>query len=80
MLAGPDALVVLYVPGKRTQDESLHNLAQHRGQADRPLVPSSLLPATKSCLCSCRICTVTSLHELTRENLRFSYPLNLSSG
>jgi len=45
MLAGPDSLVVLHMPGERTQDESLHNLARHRGQADRPVVPGILLPA-----------------------------------
>jgi len=39
MLAGPDPLIVLHVPSEHTQDESLHNLAWHRGQADRPVVP-----------------------------------------
>jgi len=29
MLAGPDPLVVLQMPGERTPDESLHNLARH---------------------------------------------------
>ena len=43
MLAGPGALVVLHMPGEHTQDESLHNLARHRGQADRPVVPRTLL-------------------------------------
>jgi len=38
-LAGPDTLVVLHMPGESTQDESLHNLAQHLRQADRPVVP-----------------------------------------
>ena len=45
MLAGPDPLVVLHMPGERIQDESLHNLARHRGQADRPVVPRIVLPA-----------------------------------
>ena len=45
MLAGPDPLVVLHVPGERTQDELLHNLPGHQGQADRPVVPGILLPA-----------------------------------
>jgi len=45
MLFGPDPLVVLHMPSERTQDESLHNLPQHRGQADRPVVPGILLPA-----------------------------------
>ena len=31
MLAGPNPLVVLHVPGERTQDESLHNLS-HVGE------------------------------------------------
>ena len=44
-LAGPDPLVVLHMPGEGTQDESLHNLARHRGQNDRPVVPRMLLPA-----------------------------------
>jgi len=35
MLAGPDLLVVLHMPGEHTQDESLRNLVQHQGQADR---------------------------------------------
>jgi len=45
MLAGPDSLVFPHMPGDRTRDELLHNLAQHRGQADRPVVPSIFLPA-----------------------------------
>ena len=45
MLAGPDPLVVLHMPGARTQDESLRNVAWHRDQADRPVVPRILLPA-----------------------------------
>jgi len=45
MLAGPEPLVVLHMPSERSQDESLHNLAQHRGQADRPVVPRILLMA-----------------------------------
>jgi len=45
MLAGPDPPILLHVPGVRTQDESLHNLAWYRGQADRPVVPRILLPA-----------------------------------
>jgi len=43
MLAGPDPLIVLHMPGEHTQDESLHNLAWHGGQADRPVVPRILL-------------------------------------
>ena len=38
MLARPDPPVVLHMPGECTQDELLHNLAWHRGQADRPVV------------------------------------------
>jgi len=45
MLAGPESLVVLHVPGEHTQDESLHNVPWHQGQADRPLVPRILLLA-----------------------------------
>jgi len=45
MLARPDPLVVLHMPSERTQDESLHNLARHRGQADRAGVPRILLLA-----------------------------------
>jgi len=33
------------MPGERTLDKSPHNLAQHRGQADRPVVPGNLLLA-----------------------------------
>jgi len=44
-LAGPVALVVLHMPSESTLDESLHNLARHRGQADRPVVPGTLLLA-----------------------------------
>ncbi|KAK4806931.1 hypothetical protein QYF61_012652 [Mycteria americana] len=36
MLAGPDPLVGLHMPVEHTQDEPLHNLPWHRGQADRP--------------------------------------------
>jgi len=49
MLAGPDPLIVLLVPSERTQDEALHNLPHHRGQADRPVVPGILLPALLGC-------------------------------
>ena len=45
MVAGPDPLVFLHMPGKYTQDELLHNLAPHQGQADRLVVPGILLPA-----------------------------------
>ena len=45
MLAGPDPLVVLHMPSEHTQDELLHNLAWHQGQADRPEVHGFLLPA-----------------------------------
>jgi len=43
MLADPGLLFVLYMPGERTQDESFRNVALHRGQADRPVVPISTL-------------------------------------
>jgi len=45
MLAGLDPPVVLHTPGECTQDELLHNLPWHQGQADRPVVPRMLLPA-----------------------------------
>jgi len=45
MLAGPDPLVVLHMPSECTQDQSLHNLAWHRGQADLPVVPRIFHPA-----------------------------------
>jgi len=45
MLAGPDPLVVLHIPSERTQDEPLHNLPWHRGQADAPVVSRILLLA-----------------------------------
>jgi len=45
MLAGPDPLVVLHMPGERTQDEWFRNLNWHRRQADRPVVPEILLPS-----------------------------------
>ena len=45
MLAGPDPLIALHMPGDGTQNEWLHNLCRHRGQADRPVVPWILLPA-----------------------------------
>jgi len=45
MLAGPDPLVVLHMPGECTQDELLHDLARHQGQADRPVRSWDLLPA-----------------------------------
>ena len=44
MLAGPDPLVVLHMPHDGTQDDLLHNLPQHRGQADRPGAPRILPP------------------------------------
>ncbi|XP_075000742.1 GPN-loop GTPase 1 isoform X2 [Calonectris borealis] len=44
VLAGPDPLVVPHMACERPQDEPLHNLPQHRGQADRPVVPRILLP------------------------------------
>jgi len=43
MLVGPDNLVVLYVLHDGTQVELLHNLLQHQGQTERPLVPCILL-------------------------------------
>jgi len=48
MLAGPDPLVVLHMPGERTQDDLLHNISRHQGQADRPVVPRILLPTVLS--------------------------------
>jgi len=45
MLAGPDPLVVLHMPGECTQDELVHNPAWHQGQAARPVVPKIVLPA-----------------------------------
>ena len=45
MLTGPDPLVVLHMSGQRTQDESLHNLRWHQGEADMPVVPGILLLA-----------------------------------
>ncbi|KAK4810625.1 hypothetical protein QYF61_007362 [Mycteria americana] len=45
MLAGLDPLFILYMPCDGTQDDLLHQLSQHRGQADRPVVPRVLLPA-----------------------------------
>lgn len=38
MLAGPDHLIILHVPHDGTQDELLHNLAQHQGETDRPVI------------------------------------------
>ncbi|KAK4820506.1 hypothetical protein QYF61_000085 [Mycteria americana] len=45
MLAGPDPLVILYMACDSTQDDLLHQLPRHRGQADRPVVRRVLLPA-----------------------------------
>jgi len=45
MLTGPDPLVVLHVLHDGTQDDLLHNLVWHRGQADRAVVPRILLLA-----------------------------------
>ncbi|KAK4811283.1 hypothetical protein QYF61_023335 [Mycteria americana] len=45
MLAGPDPLVILYMACDSTQDDLLHQLPRHRGQAARPVVPRVLLPA-----------------------------------
>ena len=45
MLAGPDPLAVPHMPRNGTQDDLLHDLPQHQGQADRPLVSWMLLPA-----------------------------------
>ena len=44
MLAGPDPPVVSHVPHDLPQDNLLHNLPLHRGQANRPVVPR-ILPA-----------------------------------
>lgn len=44
MLAGPGRLVVLYMKCDGTQDDLIHNLPQHQGQADRPVLPWILLP------------------------------------
>ena len=41
MLAGTNPLVVFHMPGENTQND----LAQHPGQADRPVVPRIFLPA-----------------------------------
>ena len=41
MLAEPDPLVVLHMSGEHTEDEQLHNLPWHRGQADRSVAPRS---------------------------------------
>jgi len=46
-IVGPafqNPLVVFHMCSERTQDKLLHNLAQHRGQAERPVVPAILLP------------------------------------
>lgn len=45
VLAGPDPLVVLHMPHDGTQDDLLHNLPQHQGQDDRPVIPWILFPA-----------------------------------
>ncbi|KAK4832512.1 hypothetical protein QYF61_023577 [Mycteria americana] len=47
MLAGLDPLVILYMPCDSTQDDLLHQLPRHRGQADRPVVPRVLLFKTR---------------------------------
>ena len=44
MLARPDPMVVLHVPHDLPQDNLLHNLRRHQGQANRPVVPW-ILPA-----------------------------------
>ena len=54
MLTGPDHLVVLYMLCDGTRDDLLHNLPQHRGQADRPVVPQMFLLALL--VDGCRIC------------------------
>ncbi|KAJ7426315.1 hypothetical protein WISP_17085 [Willisornis vidua] len=51
MLAGSDPLSILKVLCDCTQDDLLHNLARHRGQADRPVVASVLLVALLVDLC-----------------------------
>ena len=43
MLARPDPPVVPHMPHDLPQDNLLHNLPQHRGQANRPIVPQILL-------------------------------------
>jgi len=45
VLAGPELLIVLHTPSEHTQDELLHNLPWHQGQADRPVVPGILFLA-----------------------------------
>ena len=45
MQTGPDHLVVLYVSQDGLQNDLLHNLHWHQGQADRPVVPRILLLA-----------------------------------
>ena len=44
MLARPDPPVDPHVPRDLPQDNLLHNLPRHRGQANRPVVPR-ILPA-----------------------------------
>jgi len=43
MLAGPDPPVVSHMPCNLTQDDLLHNLSWHQGQADGPAIPQILL-------------------------------------
>ena len=45
MLTGSDQLVVLCVPCDGTEDDRLHDLPQHHGQADRPVVSQILILA-----------------------------------
>ena len=40
MLAGPEPLAALHMPGEHTQAELVHH---HRGPAGRPVVPGILL-------------------------------------
>lgn len=45
MLAGPDAPVVQHTGCHCTPGNLVHTLPRHQGQADRPLVPSGVLPS-----------------------------------
>ena len=63
MLAGPDPLVVLPMPSEHTQDELLHNLHRHQGQADRPVVPRIVLLALL--IDGCHIGRPPVIHKFT---------------
>ena len=46
MLTTPDNLLLLHLLNDDLQNELLHHLSQDRGEADRPVVPWVLLPAS----------------------------------